>query len=163
MLNTEIIQNLDLRQPYSWLASWFGLGFIRFAPGTFGSLGALPFGIAATWLGGVPATALLCFVIFLIGMWAADRFEKHTGTSDNGAIVIDEVAGQLLALIPAGLDPVLIFMSFFLFRLFDIGKPWPVSWAEKKLPGASGVMCDDIFAGLYAALILIGLHYAGIG
>jgi phosphatidylglycerophosphatase A len=144
------------------LATWFGLGFLKPSPGTFGSLGALPFGIAIYYYGGLYALIAAIFLITLIGLWAADQFDKNMGTHDNGMIVIDEVAGQWIALLAAGLNPFFIFLSFILFRFFDITKIWPSNRLE-KLPGAWGVMADDIMAGIYAALCIIGLRYAGLG
>jgi phosphatidylglycerophosphatase A len=81
-------------------------------------------------------------------------------------IVIDEVAGQWLTLIPAiglfGFHPLPVLLAFVLFRLFDILKPWPVSYLDKKIEGGLGVMLDDIAAGIYAGLCLTGLYYAGL-
>ena len=88
---------------------------------------------------------------------------KRSSIKDPSFVVIDEVAGQWIALLPAGLDPVLFVAGFLAFRLFDIWKPWPVSWADRDVPGALGVMLDDLIAGAYAAAVVYGIGYAMTG
>ena len=78
-------------------------------------------------------------------------------------IVIDEVAGLWIALLPALLTPLSVLTAFLLFRFFDVVKPYPVSWIDKKMQGALSIMGDDLMAGIYAAVILIGLQYVGFG
>lgn len=140
------------------LATWFGCGLSPRAPGTVGTLGAIPFGAALLWSGGIEGLLTATIIVFTLGLWAAREYERHTGAHDPGAIVIDEVAGMWLAMAVAGLSPVMIALAFVLFRFFDIKKPWPVSWADRKLPGAWGVMTDDIIAGAYAAALLGLVH-----
>lgn len=159
--------NLDLKQPYVWLATWFGCGFMKPAPGTWGSAAAIPIGLIIFGTGGLIALIAAIFLVNLAGIWAADRFNRASGTHDSGMIVIDEVAGQWIALLPAlhfsGFSPLWIGLSFLLFRIFDILKPWPVSVLDRKVPGGLGVMADDLAAGLYAALCITGvLLYAGM-
>lgn len=137
------------------LATWFGVGRIPRAPGTWGSVAALPCAWPLAYWGGWPALLVGALAIFLVGWWAAEQYERQSGRHDPKEVVIDEVAGQWLALLPAGLDPVSMLAAFILFRLFDILKPWPVSWAE-GLPGGLGVMADDMLAGILAALLLFG-------
>ncbi len=153
--------NVNFKDPAIWLATWFGCGLMRPAPGTWGTLGGLPIGVLIYALGGWIALSIAVVVVSVVGYWAAARFEEQTGEHDNGAIVIDEVAGVWIALIPAGLSIPYVIAAFLLFRFFDILKPWPISWADKKLPGALGVMTDDIIAGIFAALIIAGASYAG--
>ena len=133
------------------------------APGTWGTLGGLPIGILIYAIGGWIALLIAVLVVSVVGYWAAGKFEEQSGEHDNGAIVIDEVAGVWIALIPAALSIPYVIAAFLLFRFFDILKPWPVSWADKKLPGALGVMADDIIAGIFAALIIAGARFAGFG
>ncbi len=158
---------IDFKKPYVWLATWFGCGLISRAPGTWGSLGALPPGIILLLWGGTPALLAGIILVTAIGFWAAKEFDAARGSHDSKMIVIDEVAGQWIALIPAlsagVLNPVLVVLAFILFRFFDILKPWPVSWFDKKLKGPAGVMGDDIVAGLYALICLWGILYAGFG
>jgi len=141
------------------LATWFGAGYAPAAPGTFGSLFALPVGWALANEGGVFALALATAGVSAIGVWAADAFMAQAGEHDPGPVVIDEVAGQWLAMLPmaAMLTWQAVAISFVLFRLFDIWKPWPISWADKNIDGGLGVMVDDIMAGIAAAACLYGL------
>ncbi|WNJ98408.1 phosphatidylglycerophosphatase A [Thalassospiraceae bacterium LMO-JJ14] len=141
------------------LATWFGAGYAPFAPGTFGSLFALPVGWALAHEGGPLALALAAIGISLIGVWAADAYMAQAGEHDPGPVVIDEVAGQWLAMLPmaAFLTWQGTLIAFVLFRTFDIWKPWPISWADKNVQGGIGVMADDILAGIAAAACLYGL------
>ena len=154
-LNYSIPKELDRNKAYTWIASWFGCGFINPAPGTWGSLGAIPFGVALFWIGGSTLLIAAVVIVSMIGLWAADRFDKGIDGHDSKMIVIDEVAGQWIALIPAALNPSLILVAFLGFRFFDILKPWPVSFFDKKVPGSLGVMGDDILAGLFATAAVI--------
>lgn len=162
-LNHAILAKIDIRKPWAWLSTWFGCGLLLPGPGTWGTLGGLPFAVFCLWFGGW--SALLAWLIFvtLIGYWAADKFERASGEHDAGAIVIDEVAGIALTMLAGAPTFVSACLAFLLFRFFDILKPWPVSWCDKKLPGAFGVMVDDLVAGVLAAACLWGLRYAGIG
>ena len=85
--------------------------------------------------------------------------QNKTGKKDDSIIVIDEVVGQLIAMIYAKDNIELIIISFIIFRIFDIIKPWPASYADKKIDGGLGVMLDDVFAGLYTAIVIIGMEY----
>ena len=156
-LQYKVPEQLNKREPFVWLASWFGSGFINPAPGTWGSLGALPFGVILYMFGGASGLAMAAFIITLIGLWSADKFDKAMDGHDSKMIVIDEVAGQWIALLPAALNPALILIAFILFRFFDILKPWPISFIDKKVPGALGVMGDDIIAGLFAAICVFAV------
>lgn len=163
MPSPDEIAKLDFKNPALWVATWFGCGLMRPAPGTWGSLGALPFGMILMVLGGHIALLIGLLFIIPIGFWATKKFEHMTGTHDSGMIVIDEVAGVWIALLAAvGQDSLYILAAFLLFRFFDILKPWPVSWLDKK-PGAMGVMMDDVMAGIYAAAAMMGVQYALAG
>ena len=154
----------NFKNPAIILATWFGCGLMKPAPGTWGTLGALPFGVFMLVFGGWPALLAGVIIISAVGYWAAAKYEELSGTHDSSSIVIDEVAGMWIALLPAALNPISAALAFLLFRAFDILKPWPVGWADKKLPGALGVMADDILAGAIAAVLLYGIrHYAHIG
>ena len=163
MKDREHIPNLNFKSPAPWIATWFELGLIRPAPGTWGSLGAFPFGIIAFQLGGYSFFLPLILLITALGLWASQKFEEETQTHDNRSIVVDEVAGQLIAMLPAANNPILLILSFLFFRLFDVKKPWPISVIDQKMPGAWGVMGDDLVAGCMAALCVVGLRYAGFG
>ena len=150
-------QGLDLRHPAVLLATWFGVGLLPKAPGTWGSLAALPFAWAIHATFGAAGLAIATVAVFGVGLWASSRYVRRAGIADPGAVVIDEVAGQWLTLLPAGTDPVLYGAGFVLFRVADIWKPWPVSWADRSLPGGFGVMADDILAGAIAGAALYAL------
>lgn len=131
----------------------FGLGLAPKAPGTFGTLLGLPL----FWLfSGLswPLYLLLCLAVFLLGWWASNQAEIDLGRHDAPEVVIDEVAGYLVTMFLAPASLGMMALGFVLFRFFDILKPWPVSWADDKVPGGMGVMADDILAGLYACLTL---------
>ncbi len=138
-----------------WLAVWFGAGLSPVAPGTAGSLAALPAGIALLWAGGAWGwllTGLAALLLLPLGAWAAARHDRRSGGHDAPEIVIDEVAGQWIALMPVAWAVWWqILLAFALFRLIDIVKPWPVGWIDRHLRGGWGVMADDIAAGAIAA------------
>jgi phosphatidylglycerophosphatase A len=145
---------LPVRHPAALLATWFGVGLIPIAPGTWGSLAALPFAWAISSLWGATGLAIAIAVVFFAGWWAAAVVAKTSSVKDPGAIVIDEVAGQWLVLLAAPRDPLAWVLAFLLFRIFDIWKPWPVRWADRDITGGLGVMLDDLLAAVYAALVL---------
>ena len=139
--------------PDALLATWFGAGLSPRAPGTMGSLAALPFAwLIATYLGSL-GLAVGVALVFIAGVWASGRYAKARGIADPGAVVIDEVAGQWLTLIlvPPSLTGYAI--GFALFRAFDIIKPWPISVLDRKIKGGLGVMLDDLAAGVLASLL----------
>ncbi len=154
-LSFHIPEKLDRSKAYTWLASWFGCGFINPAPGTWGSIGALPFGVALYAIGDWWLLLIAAVFITIVGLWSAHLFDQALDGHDSKMIVIDEVAGQWIAMIPAALNPALIVLSFIFFRFFDILKPWPVSFFDQKVKGAVGVMGDDIIAGIMAAIVVI--------
>lgn len=145
------------------LATWFGTGLIRPAPGTVGTLAALPFGYVIAALGGPIALFIAAVFVFGAGFWAAKHYTKKSGIEDDPSIVIDEAAGLFIAALPAGHNLLLWLVAFVLFRLFDVWKPWPVSWAERKFTGAMGVMVDDVLAGVYAlfGVAIFSLFFMG--
>lgn len=147
-----------------WLAVWFGAGLSPVAPGTMGSIAALPPGLLILWLAGPSGwlwLAIAAAVLFPVGVWAANRHDTATGGHDSSEIVVDEVVGQWLALLPA-VWPVWwhILLAFVLFRLFDVLKPWPVGWVDRQVSGGWGVMLDDVLAGLWAAALVWVAIYA---
>ncbi len=145
-------KKMDWYEPARLLATWFGSGLLPGAPGTWGSLAALPFAAVILWIGGSALLLGASILIFLIGIWASNRYAESIGKKDPGAVVIDEVAGQWLALTPVCLEPVGFLVGFALFRTFDILKTWPANWLERSLPGGLGIMSDDMVAGFYSAI-----------
>lgn len=146
------------------LATFFGAGLSPKAPGTAGSLAALPVAALIHWTLGIYALAVATVLIFFLGWWISGKYLLLSAKSgDPKEVVIDEVAGQWLTLClmplmyigpPEGWMPWLYAASFAAFRLFDIWKPWPISWADRKLDNAFGIMFDDILAAIYAVILL---------
>ena len=145
---------LPFRHPVTLLATWFGAGLLPKAPGSWGSLAALPFAWVITEAGGGRLLAAAVALVSLVGWWAAERYAEASGGGDPGPVVIDEVAGQWLVLTMLPPDLAGYALGFVLFRLFDIVKPWPVSWADRRLKGGLGIMLDDLLAGLYGLGVL---------
>lgn len=144
-------------RPVWWyIATWFGCGLSPVVSGTVGSLGALPVAyIIQTQLGNF-GLFIASIVIFIVGCWASTQYLKHNSHGeDPKQIVVDEVAGQWLLLSVLFPTWQSYLVGFLLFRLFDIVKPWPVSWADSKIKGALGVMFDDMLAGLYPILVFV--------
>lgn len=150
---------LPLLHPAALIATWFGSGLLPKIPGTWGSIAALPFAAGLAWLGGPWLLLAASVVIFVIGIWASALYASRLGREDPGSVVVDEVAGQWLTLVPVALAFEYYLPGFLLFRLFDILKPWPVSWADRKIKGGFGIMADDVLAALYAAAALWALKW----
>lgn len=131
------------------LATGFGLGYLPKAPGTWGTLLALPIHLLIVRLPPQGYTAALAIII-VIAIVAAGSAEKILDKPDPGSIVIDEVAGMLIAMIAIPAHPLAWLLAFLLFRLFDILKPFPVNFLDQRFHGGLGIVLDDLMAGLYA-------------
>ena len=150
------------RHPAGWIATGFGSGLSPIAPGTAGSLLALLPWLALRELPW-PLYAVVLVLAFALGVWACNWIVEALRSADPGVAVWDEFVGQWMALTPLLGMPqpwslrhcLWIFAGFILFRLFDIWKPWPVSWADRRVGGGLGVMLDDVIAGAYAAIALL--------
>jgi phosphatidylglycerophosphatase A len=142
-----------LRHPAYLLAFGGGAGLAPKAPGTVGSLVALPIYLLllplAPFAYGVLVTAL-----FLLGVWACARTERDLGVHDHPGIVWDEIVGMLVTLFLAPVGWAWLLIGFGLFRLFDIWKPYPISWLNDHVKGGWGIMLDDLAAGIVAAVCL---------
>jgi phosphatidylglycerophosphatase A len=149
------------------LATGLGAGFAPLAPGTFGAALAIPIFVLLSqsfW-----GLSLAWGALLAAGTWAAGEAERAFGSEDDGRIVIDEVVGQLLALAPLFTLPapvrtnsLAVVTGFVAFRAFDIAKPGPVRWAERRFRGGLGVMADDVVAGALAAVIVAAGIAAGV-
>jgi phosphatidylglycerophosphatase A len=138
------------------VVTWFGSGWLPWAPGTWGSLAALPFAWSILAYGGGAGTlALAALAVFALGCWTSEIAVRETHTEDPGWIVIDEVVGQWLTLLAAPFTFAGFAAAFVLFRVFDIWKPWPIRVVDRNLKGGLGVMADDVLAAIYAAAVLI--------
>lgn len=145
----------------SLLATWFGTGYLKPAPGTWGTLGALPIGVILLYFG-LPVLAIALLVLLPIAYWSIFVTEQQGGVHDDPRIVIDEAAGIWTALLFCQFETLHILAAFVLFRFFDILKPWPVSWADKKIANAFGTLLDDVIAGIMAGVVIIAGRYFGI-
>ncbi|RQO73279.1 phosphatidylglycerophosphatase A [Aquitalea sp. FJL05] len=142
------------RHPAHLLAFGFGSGLARKAPGTWGTLVAYPlfFLLHALGVGSLGLT-LLCLPLFVLGVWVCQVTGDALGVHDYGGIVWDEVVAMLLVLAYAPASWAGWLLAFALFRLFDIVKPWPIGWFDRRVHGGFGVMLDDIIAALFALLV----------
>lgn len=138
--------------PHVMLATWFNIGRLRPAPGTLGTMGAIPFGYAIAYFSGITGLILAAVLLMILGTMAATYYGRKSGEKDDQSIVVDEVVGMWIAAIPAGTHPDLWVTAFLLFRLFDIYKPWPASFFDKRAGSGFDVMMDDVIAGIYAML-----------
>jgi len=156
---TPIKVKPNWRNPVHLLAFGLGSGAAPKAPGTAGTLAAIPLYLLIQGL--TPQHYLLVVLaMFLVGVWICDKTSKDLGVHDHGGIVWDEWVGFLLTLWLAPAGWLWLLLGFLLFRLFDIFKPWPIGWMDKQVAGGLGIMLDDVMAGLYAFSLLQFIHYA---
>ncbi len=156
-MNTVVKPNL--RNPIHLLAFGLGSGCAPKAPGTFGTLAAIPF----WWLllQDVPLIPYICVLIagFAFGVYLCEQTSKDLGVHDHGGIVWDEWIGLWITYLalPSGIEWIII--GFALFRFFDIIKPWPIKWLDQKVHGGFGIMIDDVLAGIFALICVQVLAY----
>lgn len=139
----------DWRRPHHWLAYGFGSGLFPWAPGTAGTLAAIPLylllqPLPLAWYLGVLS------VLLLVGIWACGKTARELGERDPAPIVWDEFLGYLLTMSAAPVGWEWVLLGFVLFRFFDILKPWPICMLDKSVPGGIGVILDDLLAGVMA-------------
>lgn len=142
-----------------FLAFGFGAGKMPAAPGTFGTLVAIPLYLLIMPLSS-PAYAAVVLGLFVIGVWLCQETERHLGVHDHPGIVWDEIVGYLITMFMAPAGWPWIVTGFFLFRLFDIWKPFPIRQIERRVRGGLGNMLDDALAGLYSLAALQVIHRA---
>jgi phosphatidylglycerophosphatase A len=144
------------RNPVHFLAFGCGAGAVPVAPGTFGSLVAVPLYLL---LQGLPLAYYLIVVagMLIFGIWLCGRTAADIGVHDHGGIVWDEIVGYLLTMAAAPPGGLAVALGFFLFRLFDILKPWPIRLADRQVGGGFGIMLDDVLAAVYSWLVLQGI------
>ena len=153
------VRHIVLGSPVHLFSFGFGAGFSPVAPGTAGTLLGVAVYLALVSLD--PFLYVMAVAgLFLTGCWACGQTAAALGVPDHPGIVIDEVVGYLVAMLLVPLAWYWVLAGFFLFRLFDIWKPWPVSLADRKVPGGFGIMLDDVLAALYALLCLHALVWA---
>lgn len=150
------------RNPIHFLAFGFGSGAAPFAPGTFGTLVAVPIyllmlPLSLWWY----LAAVL--VVTLLGIWLCHVTSRDLGVHDHAGIVWDEIAGYLITMIAAPPGWPWIVAGFVLFRFFDIIKPWPIGWIDRRVQGGLGIMLDDVLAAAFAWLVLQGVALIILG
>ncbi len=141
------------------IALWFGCGLSPIAPGTVGTLGALPLYLVAR-AGGPLAILAVAVLVTVVGIWAAGVVARSRASADPQIVVVDEVAGVLVALAAAPPTWSGVALAVVLFRFFDVTKPFPARAAE-RLHGGLGIVLDDVVAGIYAASIVLALRGLG--
>lgn len=150
-------QEPNLRNPIHLLAFGLGSGVSPVAPGTLGTLVAVPLYLLLEPLS-LFSYLVTVAVAFVAGVWLCEQTSKDLGVHDHGGIVWDEIVGYLvtMALAPEGWLWMLV--GFVLFRIFDIFKPWPIGLLDKHVGGGFGIMVDDLLAGIYALVAMLLLH-----
>ena len=164
-LNTQSGKNkLTPRQilsdPILFLAFGFGSGLAKKAPGTFGTLAAIP----VYWLfvqADLFIYSLLTLIVTVTGVWICGIAAEKLGEHDFGGIVWDEIAGFLITMWLVHFTWQTVLAGFILFRFFDILKPWPIKWLDQQVHGGLGIMLDDVLAGIFAGSLLLLFVYLG--
>lgn len=142
-----------LRRPAHFIALGFGSGLAPFAPGTFGTLVAIPVAAVLRIYASDVAFVACIVLLFALGVWACDVTSRDLGVADHGSIVIDEVVAFLIVLYFVGGDPLRQAFAFLLFRVFDIAKPPPIRQVDTTLKNGFGVMLDDVLAAAYTLFV----------
>ncbi|MBX3447106.1 MAG: phosphatidylglycerophosphatase A [Parvibaculaceae bacterium] len=156
---TPLPAPLRLHHPAAWLATWFGSGLLRPAPGTWGTLAAFPFALGLHYAGGPLLLLVAAALLFIAGIPAATAYCRAAERDDASEVVVDEVVAIWLVLAALPLTPIAWISAFFLFRFFDILKPWPIRVIERRFKGGFGVMIDDVFAALLAVAAWYLLYF----
>lgn len=157
-------EQLLANPPINFLAFGAGSGMAPVAPGTFGTLAAIP-----VWFllpNNLWVYLITVAVLFAVGVWLCERCSQSLGEHDHPGIVFDEWVGYFITMIAVPKSIWLIALGFVLFRLFDVLKPWPIGELDKRVSGGFGIMIDDVIAGIFAGislhLILLLLGYFGV-
>lgn len=152
-----------LSHPAHLIALGYGSGLAPKAPGTFGSLAALPlYWLLARFSPDIGAQLAVILLCLIIGIWACARTGKDLGSSDHGSIVWDEIVAMFLVLAFTPSNWLWWLAAFGLFRFFDILKPWPIRWFDAHLKNGFGVMFDDLLAAIFTLLAIKGLQWLGM-
>ena len=145
------------RDPFLFVAFGFGSGLSPKAPGTMGTIVAIPLFILLSKLG-LLVYVLIVIAAALLGIWVCAKASERLGVHDHGGIVWDEIVGYWITMIGMPVSLSSIALGFVLFRFFDIVKPWPISYVDRHVPGGLGVMLDDIVAGVFAWITMASVY-----
>jgi phosphatidylglycerophosphatase A len=155
--NSRLTARQILTDPVLFLAFGFGSGLVKKAPGTMGTLAAIPVYLLAVQFN-VWIFALFTLLATIAGVWICDGAAKKLNEHDYGGIVWDEVAGYLITMLFVPFSWPALISGFLLFRLFDIFKPQPIKWVDSHVAGGLGIMLDDVIAALFAGLLLYAMQ-----
>ncbi len=148
--------------PRHFVAFGFGTGAARFAPGTAGTLAAVPLYLLFFQHLSLPVYLAVTVALFAFGVWLCHVTAQDLAVHDHPGVVWDEIVGYLITMTVAPPGWVWVVSGFLLFRAFDMLKPWPVSWADRRVGGGLGIMLDDLLAGIYAALALLAINWSTV-
>ncbi|MDD2842370.1 MAG: phosphatidylglycerophosphatase A [Tolumonas sp.] len=154
----DALERLNWRNPLHWLAAGFGSGLSPFAPGTVGTLAAIPFYLLMMYL---PLSVYIAVTVVaaVAGIWICQSATKAIGQDDHGSIVWDEFVGFWITMIAAPKGLLWLLAGFLTFRFFDIIKPWPIRWLDRYVKGGLGIMVDDVLAGVFGCVVMQVLVY----
>ncbi len=141
------------RNPIHFIAFGLGTGASPYAPGTVGTL----LGIPLVWLMAglsIWVYLLITVALYFFGVWVCNKTSNDIGVHDHSGIVIDEVVGYLITMILIPVNLWTLALGFLAFRFFDIIKPWPIRWLDKHVHGGTGIMIDDVLAGVFALIVM---------
>lgn len=153
MTKKRVGELFNIKNPVHFLALGFGSGLSPKAPGTMGTLAAIPLYLLCSQLS-LNIFIVITVFISIVGIWICDKASKDAGVHDHGAIVWDEIAGFFITMVAVPATWQAVIVGFILFRILDIAKPWPISIADKKVGGGFGIMLDDIIAGILACALM---------
>lgn len=153
MITSQVNFKELIKRPLCFLGLGFGTGLSPKAPGTVGTLAAIPIYCVMQNLSFLNYILITVFA-FVVGVWICQKSAEWLGKDDPSAVVWDEIVGYLVTMIAAPSGWQWLVIGFVLFRLFDIWKPWPISWCDKNLHGGLGIMVDDVVAGLFALTVI---------
>ena len=158
-MDKSLKAKVRLSRPTHFLGFGFGSGLIPLMPGTMGSLAAMPLVLVMSYL---PLTIYLIITIVaaVLGILICQKVSDDLGVHDHGSIVWDEIVGMMIVFIAIPISWHSLLLGFILFRIFDIVKPWPISYFDKNVHGGWGIMVDDLIAGVFSLACLHGIYFA---
>ncbi|GAC10670.1 phosphatidylglycerophosphatase A family protein [Paraglaciecola chathamensis] len=160
-MDRHIRKRVSLANPIHFLALGFGSGLAPKAPGTFGTIAAIPLVCLLAYSTTLTGYVLVTLLASLIGIWLCGKTAHDMMVHDDSSIVWDEIAGLLITMIAVPLNWQTLLLGFVLFRILDILKPWPISYLDARVHGGFGIMIDDILAGVFALILMHITLYLG--
>ena len=148
--------NFVITNPVHFLALGFGSGLTKPAPGTWGTIAAVPLILLTSYFVAFDSYlfVFICVLSFILGIYLCGKAARDVGVHDHSAIVWDEFVGLFVSMMWLPMNWKTLLLAFLLFRLFDILKPWPISWLDKHVHGGFGIMVDDVLAGMMACGVI---------